>query len=53
MIAILFYLNKCETPENSDCQQLIEELGIYRFIDQDVIIQKCSAKTGEGIFEGL
>lgn len=32
---------------------MIEECGVYRNLDQDVVIQMCSSKTGEGIHEGI
>lgn len=36
-----------------DSRLLIEESGIYKSLDQDVIVQMCSGKTGDGVKEGI
>ncbi|CAD8184565.1 unnamed protein product [Paramecium octaurelia] len=47
-IALLIYLNKSDLPNSQTI-----ELGDIPSQKFDVIIQKCSAKSGEGIWEGI
>jgi len=51
--ALIFY-NKQDLPEKViEFSELIDSTGIKEILDMDVIVQKCSAKTGEGLYEGL
>ncbi|CAD8054088.1 unnamed protein product [Paramecium primaurelia] len=36
-----------------DNQVLIQECGVFGYLEQDTIFQMCSAKTGEGVQEGI
>ncbi len=51
---ILLYINKQDCKEKVEFSELINELGIND-IDQpvDILVQKCSALTGEGLVDGL
>jgi ADP-ribosylation factor protein 1 len=51
---MLLYLNKQDSKEKMEFTQLIKEIGIHE-VDHpvDIIVQKCTALTGEGLLEGL
>jgi len=51
---ILLYLNKQDCKEKLEITQLIKEVGVPE-VDHpvDIIVQKCSALTGEGLLDGL
>lgn len=36
-----------------DYQDLLLETGINKILETDIIAHKCSAKTGEGLYEGF
>ncbi|CAK71287.1 unnamed protein product (macronuclear) [Paramecium tetraurelia] len=36
-----------------DNQVLIQECGVFGYLEQDTIFQMCSAKTGDGVQEGI
>ncbi|CAD8050109.1 unnamed protein product [Paramecium sonneborni] len=36
-----------------DNQVLIQECGVFGYLEQDTVFQMCSAKTGEGVQEGI
>jgi ADP-ribosylation factor protein 1 len=51
---ILLYLNKQDLKNTREYKEIIHDIGITDITHHvDVIIQKCSAFTGEGIAEGL
>lgn len=50
--ALVFY-NKQDMDKLVDFTELIDSTGVKEILDLDVIVQKCSAKTGEGLYEGL
>ena len=51
---ILLFLNKQDdTDKLVDYQDLIEEMWVNEVLQLDKIVQKCSAKTGEGLIEGF
>jgi hypothetical protein len=52
-VVFLILFNKCDMVSSLDLQTLVEECGANRTIEGDVIVQKCSAKTGEGLYEAL
>ena len=45
--------NKSDSPESRELSTLVDECGVKDFIKGDIIVKKCSAKTGEGLFEAL
>ena len=50
--ALIFY-NKQDLTNIVDFSELTDSTGIKEILDLDVIVQKCSGKTGEGLYEGL
>ena len=50
---ILALFNKNDLKTCMDFQTLVNETGVNDVIDSDVIVQKCSAKTGEGLWDGF
>lgn len=53
-VIFLIFFNKIDKKESpSDLSDLIESTGVKEILENDVIIQKCSALTGEGLYEGL
>ena len=50
--ALIFY-NKQDLEKVVDFSELIDSTGIKEILELDVIVQKCSAKTGDGVYEGL
>lgn len=51
-VVILIYLNKIESQPVIEIDNILKETNLQQH-DSDVIIQKCSAKTGHGIWEGI
>lgn len=51
--SILVMFNKQDLDNCIDFKTLIDESGVNDIIDHDVIVQRCSAKTGQGVEEGL
>lgn len=50
---VLIFYNKHDLKGSIDLGELIDATGVKEIMDLDVIVQKCSAKTGEGLNEGL
>lgn len=50
---VLVLFNKQDLQECIDFKDLVEEIGIDSINDNDIIIQKCSAKTGVGLLDGM
>ena len=50
--ALIFY-NKQDLNNSGEFSEVIDSTGIKEIMDLDVIVQKCSGKTGEGLYEGL
>lgn len=50
---ILVLFNKQDLQECIDFKVLVEEIGIDSINENDIIIQKCSAKTGDGLLDGM
>lgn len=51
---ILLYVNKQDSKDKMEFSEIMEKIAITE-IDQpvDILVQKCSALTGEGLLEGL
>lgn len=52
-VPLLIFYNKQDLNDAVEFFELIESTGIKDILDLDVITQKCSAKTGEGLNEGF
>lgn len=52
-VCLLVFFNKQDSNEILDFADLIEFTGVKEVLEMDIIVQKCSALTGEGIIEGM
>ncbi|KAL4503314.1 hypothetical protein ABPG72_000920 [Tetrahymena utriculariae] len=50
---VLVLFNKQDLPECVEFKALVEETGVDNMNENDIIIQKCSAKTGDGLMDGM
>ncbi|KAL4502306.1 hypothetical protein ABPG72_011893 [Tetrahymena utriculariae] len=50
---VLVLFNKFDLEDALDANTMIQETGVHSELDLDVFIQKCSAKSGQGLQEGL
>lgn len=52
-ISLLVFFNKQDLKESIDLTELIDFTGVKEVLEMDIIVQKCSALTGEGLQEGI
>ena len=50
---LLVLFNKQDRSDIVEYPELLENTGVIDIMEADVIVQKCSGKTGKGIFEAL
>lgn len=50
---LLVYLNKMDLPSGLKRDTIIQQLGLNNIRNRPWILQRCSAKTGDGLYEGL
>jgi small GTP-binding protein len=50
---ILVLFNKFDLSEVPDISDLVDYTAVNEIFDSNIIVQKCSAKTGNGVFEGF
>lgn len=52
-VVLVLFNKQDETDKLVDYSDLLEESGVNEVLELDTIVQKCSAKTGEGLIEGF
>ncbi len=52
-VSLLVFFNKQDVKEIVEFSDLIEWTGVKEVLEMDIIVQKCSALTGEGLAEGI
>jgi small GTP-binding protein len=50
---LLVLFNKQDRSDIVEYPELLENTGVIDIMEADVIVQKCSGKTGKGVFEAL
>jgi len=51
--ALLVYANKQDLPSAMKVQEITDRLGLAKLRNRSWYIQGCSAKSGDGVYEGL
>lgn len=52
-ISLLVFFNKQDLKESLELSELIDCTGVKEVLEMDVIVQKCSALSGDGLLEGI
>lgn len=52
-VSLLVFFNKQDLKDKAEFNDLIDWTGVKEVLEMDIIVQKCSALTGEGLSEGI
>ena len=52
-VSLLVFFNKQDLKEKAEFNDLIDWTGVKEVLEMDIIVQKCSALTGDGLNEGI